>query len=234
MFGRSVVRLIAGIVSFAAASPAIVLMDYVDDGSSVHTEAIRDGGFENTTGDPEKMATFCQMPNWTNLGTAGDGVEASQNRNDSGVGDPRCAILASSKKNMPRIHAQSLEYVVYEGDRFNASFMWKTLVPKKGWNGKETVHLVLFYTDSNELNAEKEEIHELAMFTSEPGYSEGWKAFTSTDSECVVPAEADGKTLMMKLVLSGATSKWARFAGVDNVFIEVIPALRVSLVGLVQ
>ena len=169
--------------------------------------SLRNGDFNEDT-DPADSRTFDQTPWWSNLGTAGNGSQAT--RTTLPVDDTRNAVLS---RNGTRVFALDTEHPLGEGEVFQVRYQWRDA---SAWiDASDRVRATIFTTDNDALSGVRSVLQSLdsELSTSDSAYEMQVSTFAP------IPPEGAGKRLFLSIesnVGGGAVG----FARVDNVVLE--------------
>lgn len=168
--------------------------------------SVNNGDFNN----PNANSTFTQLANWSNLGSAGQSINATQG-NDP-VDGSQYAVLGYLPGN--KEFAVDTGHTLVEGDSFNLSYVWKD-----GWlwdDNTDNVIIKLFVTNDNTVNGTA-----TVLATDLSGNSTSQATYENYSNSNIYTASSAvaGKTLFVSIDTNIADEGYAQL---DNFELSVI------------
>lgn len=175
---------------------------------------VLNGDFEADTSE-DISRSYGQTPNWWNLGTGDQTVEAT--RTNSPYAGNRRGVLSSNPNSVMSINPI---YTIGTGDVFRVSYFWSA---GNNWvNGDNEVEVRLFVTDTDRIGGVQTEV---ARFLSGSSTVPDTYEEVAVDSVPITDPALLGKRIFMSLDVTGWTgSPPAAFALIDNVTLTANPS----------
>ena len=202
---------------FAGSSPSGIL--------TLIGGSLRNGDFNADTSATDSRS-FADTPDWYNLGTSSQTIEATRTNLPTADGT-RNAVLT---QNGTRVFGNDTGHTLATGELFRATYQW---YDASGWtDASDKVGVTLFTTSDNTITGTRTAIQTLLSATSaaDSTYQSETAGFAA------IPASANGKRLFVSFAGVDGDANTAGFARFDNVVLERVaagsPASRVIIADL--
>jgi len=174
-----------------------------DDDLTLVEGATKNGDFNADT-SPDLSRNFSQTPEWFNLGTSGQTIEAT--KTDKSVDGTRSAVVS---QGATKIFGLDTGHTLATGEVFQATYQW---LDASNWNDPtDRVRVSLFTTDDELITGVRSDIEALTsdLSTSNGVYQDQESLFTA------IPGAANGKRLFVAIDTE-TNNDGSGFTRVDN------------------